>query len=829
MSWLQLFVAAISGLFTGWYTNKLALQLLFWPSPPKWGFGIFPAKKKELADKVGEIVATNVLTQAAITEHITSPELKKQIQDELRLTVRNSLLKRFETLGDLLAVMLPGKSAQVAWPQALERFISSQWARFVADNEAWVDIQDWLARKIERQRDKQLRDLLPSDLSQSADAWISLGCNALLDDPARLLEKIEGWLQSEKKLRDILDGMNPEIPDSLIQSAIPLLAEFVQKILEDEQVKQAILLRIPDLMKHLLDEGGESKNCFFRIFGGFIEQLLLDKKEEILARLPQLYPELIAKLKDLLNDPSLRADFLRQVRKQVDRGLEKSLGELWLTLPRDGRNFLLQWLGQVISSELFRQIIARQLHNGLQTILAMPLSVWIAPEYAWSPQRLLAENSNDQAQLPLKTQLKKIKDREYATVIGVIVPDPARANLMLAGLTQHLTNSRLTLLCVGLEIAEIEQLDPAITLIKIPTLGDSPTAPLLLFVATSEPMLPPETPDLLEICDGLVFIGSSLTNPQLILPELPPHQAIILLEDRRPDQSIVAGVYKNLGESSPELNSTGLAQQIRQRQLGTNAAIYGGDLDLAGLALLIAARDGILIDATGSHGQVEVNPELQKALRDQAYARAARLIGWTTLTSWLVRIKPELSRPRPANAGPIKCLAGPESPGLPDGAITPHLLAERLLAFGRERLTEDGVARIVKYLFNRLLAMKIGVMAEKIAGDSVENAITIITERIFSLLEEKSAAIAHSLKIEDLVRKKVLAIEDREIENAIKNKMAVGSFWWLELLGGVFGLIASILMNFFFQITPNLGLILCCVAGIATVFCLYRQKIHKEE
>lgn len=72
----------------GWFTNYLAVKMLFHPRHPKKVLGVtfhgvFPKRQAHVAEKVGQLVATELLASEDIFNKINSPENFAQIHEKL--------------------------------------------------------------------------------------------------------------------------------------------------------------------------------------------------------------------------------------------------------------------------------------------------------------------------------------------------------------------------------------------------------------------------------------------------------------------------------------------------------------------------------------------------------------------------------------------------------------------------------------------------------------------------------------------------------------------------------------------------------------------------
>ena len=77
MSYVLVLIPIISA-FIGWFTNWIAIKMLFHPREPKKLFGmtfhgIFPKRQRQFAEKLGKLVSVELLSFRDIEEKITHP------------------------------------------------------------------------------------------------------------------------------------------------------------------------------------------------------------------------------------------------------------------------------------------------------------------------------------------------------------------------------------------------------------------------------------------------------------------------------------------------------------------------------------------------------------------------------------------------------------------------------------------------------------------------------------------------------------------------------------------------------------------------------------
>ncbi len=81
---MLLFLIPVISAFIGWITNWIAIKMLFHPKQPRRFLGItiqgiFPKRQKHIAQKLGSIVANDLLQVHEITANITQEENLKSL------------------------------------------------------------------------------------------------------------------------------------------------------------------------------------------------------------------------------------------------------------------------------------------------------------------------------------------------------------------------------------------------------------------------------------------------------------------------------------------------------------------------------------------------------------------------------------------------------------------------------------------------------------------------------------------------------------------------------------------------------------------------------
>jgi uncharacterized membrane protein YheB (UPF0754 family) len=166
---LPLIAAAI-----GWLTNYVAIKMLFHPRRPvKLWFvtlqGLFPKRKKEIAQKLGEIVANDLVSVEDLTARLKSDENQAVIRQFLDEKLEHFLQMRFRAMLPRVSMWLSSRALKKIKTILLEEFMQ-QLPRLVdqiVSKEAnAIDIKKIVSEKVEAFSSDQLEAMLHAILSK---------------------------------------------------------------------------------------------------------------------------------------------------------------------------------------------------------------------------------------------------------------------------------------------------------------------------------------------------------------------------------------------------------------------------------------------------------------------------------------------------------------------------------------------------------------------------------------------------------------------------------------------------------------------------------------
>ena len=164
MFWLQPVIAA----FTGWFTTWIAIYMLFHPREPKRFFGItiqgiFPKRQKQVAAKLGQMVAKELIHFDDIANLLKDPEKLKQLTPtiekhldnflEVKLKEKIPVISMFvgeSTIGKIKAGML--EEIEELLPELIQQYTDSLSAN--------IDIEQMVTEKVSNFSSTKLEEML---------------------------------------------------------------------------------------------------------------------------------------------------------------------------------------------------------------------------------------------------------------------------------------------------------------------------------------------------------------------------------------------------------------------------------------------------------------------------------------------------------------------------------------------------------------------------------------------------------------------------------------------------------------------------------------------
>lgn len=158
----------------GWLTNYVAIKMLFHPRQPvKLWFltlqGLFPKRKKEIARKLGEIVANDLISVDDLMARLKSEENQAVIRQFLDEKLEHFLQTRFRDMLPRVSMWLSSRALLKIKSILLEEFMQQfphLVDQIVGKEANAIDIEKIVAEKVEAFSSDQLEAMLHAILSK---------------------------------------------------------------------------------------------------------------------------------------------------------------------------------------------------------------------------------------------------------------------------------------------------------------------------------------------------------------------------------------------------------------------------------------------------------------------------------------------------------------------------------------------------------------------------------------------------------------------------------------------------------------------------------------
>ncbi len=166
MNWIIFTLPIISGLI-GWLTNYVAIKMLFHPRKKINLYlfqmqGVFPKRKPILAERLGRIVARDLLSVEAIKEKLDTPENQQQIKVAIVNELEDYIVNKLKPSNPMLSMVLTdGVVKQIR--DRLDTQLESVVPRFsgkIAQKVEDVNLEQMVREKVAAFSDKKLEETL---------------------------------------------------------------------------------------------------------------------------------------------------------------------------------------------------------------------------------------------------------------------------------------------------------------------------------------------------------------------------------------------------------------------------------------------------------------------------------------------------------------------------------------------------------------------------------------------------------------------------------------------------------------------------------------------
>lgn len=173
MNYWLLLIPVISA-FIGWFTNWIAVKMLFHPRNPVkvLGYtvqGIFPKRQEQFAQKLGKLVSEELLSFSDIEQKITKPENLKKVLPQLETHIDHFLRVKLSETMPMISMFIGDKTIEklkTVFLTELETLFPKLMTDYAATLKHELDLEQIVTDKVKAFSSDKLEEILYQVMSK---------------------------------------------------------------------------------------------------------------------------------------------------------------------------------------------------------------------------------------------------------------------------------------------------------------------------------------------------------------------------------------------------------------------------------------------------------------------------------------------------------------------------------------------------------------------------------------------------------------------------------------------------------------------------------------
>ncbi len=324
------------GAFIGYVTNYIAIRMLFRPLRP-WRLlgvripltpGIIPSKRGELAQKMGLMVGSHLLTSEDVGRALAKEGFRRELKGAVGEKLANFVDRELGTVESLVPVEFKSRFRDLAdllrWKALKAVFDYLESAEFEDRLREFLDRKgdELLSRDLESFLTPERYDGLRRHLDGKLSGFLhSKGVGRAV---AGFVDgKTEQWLQSDRTIRELLPADLVAVILTQLEKEIPPLLEKFGGMLYDPEFRQRLVKKGKEAIEGFLDSLGGLSG----LLAGFIN---LDKLYE---RIPEFLDKAGDEIARWLREEKTQEQVAVMLRERIDALLDRSLSDYLEKVP----------------------------------------------------------------------------------------------------------------------------------------------------------------------------------------------------------------------------------------------------------------------------------------------------------------------------------------------------------------------------------------------------------------------------------------------------------------------------------------------------------------
>lgn len=330
-SYLPYLIPPLLGALIGYVTNYIAIRMLFRPLRPWCLFGlrvpltpgIIPARRSELARRMGEMVGDHLLTVDDVGRALG----KESIRLELRMTVTDKLGRFLDRPSGPLANLVPQhfRTRFDEIVQLTQDKITGLLAHYLFSDRFEEQLRTFLHDQGEQWLTQDMNNLLTPERNRALQLHLDERYTRFFQSPTTSAlvgnavdRKVEQILSSPRPLRDHLPDELVEVLLAQLEKELPPLIERFGDMFEDPAFRAQLVKNGKKGIDGFLD----SLSGLAGLLSGFVDL------KKIYAKIPEFLDRAGDEIAGWLQRPTTREQMASLLRQRVDHLLDRPVASL---------------------------------------------------------------------------------------------------------------------------------------------------------------------------------------------------------------------------------------------------------------------------------------------------------------------------------------------------------------------------------------------------------------------------------------------------------------------------------------------------------------------
>ena len=306
---INLIAAPAAGAVIGYFTNWLAIKMLFRPHSQKmflgmrmpFSPGLIPKEKGRIASTVGQAVGNYILTDEILADSLSSESVKKNISDMIDEAFEKAELSNKDN-SEILSGFL-GNNVDIS--QKISEYISSGLEKILFSRETEEKISAFVYEKAKNALKSEFENIDHKSISEALKNALSKIDRSSAE--AFIEKNIWNWLlglkNDERKLYDVFSPSAVQEIKDYISLKIPPAVNYIISLTENPETEKILKEKIDSAIKKTVGP-----------FAG------------IFVKTDNIYVSIIEGVTKYINDPKNMPEIDAAVSTAVDHMLQKTVG-----------------------------------------------------------------------------------------------------------------------------------------------------------------------------------------------------------------------------------------------------------------------------------------------------------------------------------------------------------------------------------------------------------------------------------------------------------------------------------------------------------------------